>query len=207
MNVGSLFSGDFGGIVDGGNEEGAQISVNFDTETLEVVVFDSNIPVITKTIQGFQGAAGTINNDVFVGNGEDNIFFGSFGNDTFNGEYNAPTPTSINTVDYNLASFADVGITLLSQGQIAKESSDGTDLGTDLIQNIQTIVGNESADNIINGVADGAFLDNGDNANFDIDLRVNSLIITPETPNTFFPDPVTFNVVNFNNVVGTGSSD
>ena len=203
------FTGDFGGIIDGFNEEGAQISVNLDTETLEVVVFDSSVPVITKNIEDFQGARGTINNDVFVGDTQDNYFFGSFGNDTYNGEDLA----SINTLSFETGipngSIADeiVGITLLSQGQIAKTSSDGTDLGTDLIQNIQQIVGDSRAVNVIDGVSDGAILDNGGNASFNINLLNDELIVTPITTNSFFPSAVTFAVLNFDNVFGTNNDD
>jgi len=207
------FTGDFGGFVDGLNEEGAQISVNLNTQTLQVVVFDSSVPVITTKIEGFQGARGTINNDIFVGDMQDNYFIGSFGNDTYNGEYDAYMPTSINTVSYEQGipngSIENeiVGITLLSQGQIAKTSSDGTDLGTDLIQNIQQIVGDSRAVNVIDGVSDGAFLDNGDNASFNVNLLNDELIVTPITTNSFFPSAVTFAVLNFDNVFGTNNDD
>ena len=100
-----------------------------------------------------------------------------------------------------------MGITLLSQGQIAKTSSDGTDLGTDLIQNIQQIVGDSRAVNVIDGVSDGAIFDNGGNASFNINLLNDELIVTPITTNSFFPSAVTFEVLNFDNVFGTNNDD
>ena len=158
---------------------------------------------VTFDIQNFDNVVGTVNDDSITGNDNDNVFTGSTGDDTINGS------DGNDTVDY---SELGAGITLLTQGQIAKAPFTVGDtvfglLGTDLTTGLETIIGDASQTNTINGIADGEFLANGDNASFDIDLREETFTLTPEAPNVFFPAALTFTVQNFSDVVGTDNAD
>ena len=147
-------------------------------------------------------------------NGEDDSISGldlndtlvaTTGNDTLNGG------TGDDVANY---SNLGAGIALLTQGQIAKDFvfSMGGDTvsgssGTDRILDIEEIIGDPTQTNIIDGVASGDALSNGNNATFNVDLENDSLIVTPFTTNSFFPAPITFAISNFNDVRGTNRDD
>ena len=45
------------------------------------------------------------------------------------------------------------------------------------------------------------------NASLDVNLTNETLVVTPEVPNTFFPGPITFEVRNFIDVKGSVNDD
>lgn len=159
-----------------------------------------------ETIDGVAGddfISGRGGNDVLGGGTGNDTVLGSGGNDTIiadtgndlidGGGSNSPTG---NVLDYGSFGF---GITLGGSGEILK---DGGIQGTDTIRNINTIIGDETQRNIIDGE-----LNASGNAFLDINLEEETLIVNPLVANTFFPEPVSFNVINFQDVVGTVNND
>jgi len=84
-------------------------------------------------------------------------------------------------------------------GQIFK-----LDFGTDILLSIETVIGDSSQSNSIDGVSDGAFFDNDNNASFNIDLSAERLTVNIASSNI---GPFDIQVVNFNNVIGTNLDD
>jgi len=137
------------------------------------------------------GGAG---NDTVLANGGNDTIIGDTGNDLIDGGgSNSPTG---NVLDYGFLGF---GVTLGGSGEILK---DGGIQGTDTIRRIDTIIGDATQRNIIDGE-----LNASGNAFFDINLEEETLIVNPLVANTFFPEPVSFNVINFQDVVGTVNND
>ena len=171
----------------------ARFEVNLATGGLNVELIAGAFAgqTLNFDIQNFGRVVGTVNDDEIIGNSDNNIIIGSSGNDIIDGE------DGIDVVDY---SELGAEITLQAVGQILKEG-----LGTDLINNIDTIIADDSFRNSINGVEDGAFFDAGNNASFDIALFENRLTLNPENAAPF--PSTTFEVVNFTDVVGTGEDD
>lgn len=122
-------------------------------------------------------------NDNFLGSFKNDIFVSSFGNDTFDGS------SGFDIVDYSNLGQA---ITILPQGVISKGS-----FGVDQIFNFEVIIGGQGQANTIDASSGSgqAFLD--------IDLRVNRLSIG----NIPRIGSLTFEVVNFVDVVGSINSD
>ncbi|WP_415410095.1 beta strand repeat-containing protein [Synechococcus sp. A10-1-5-9] len=194
-------------------EGNASFEVNLETGGLNIR-FESGTfagQVLNFDIENFGRVVGTVNDDLIIGNDtENNIFVGSFGNDVINGSFDDTLPgsSSNDVLDY---SDLGVGITLLTQGQIAKGPSLFGDTilgtnGTDQTTGIDTIIGDASEINAINGVANGAFLDAGDKATFNIDLRAETFTLTSTLDPAPF-GPITFNIENFSEVVGTVNDD
>ena len=182
--------------IDGGDIEGAQIEVNLEEEFLQVVLFDDDglnpevdvLNPLSFIVVNFQDVRGTAEDDTITGDSQDNLFIGSRGNDNYDGT------DGVNTISYeDLAG----PVTLGGSGVIVK--ADG---GTDSILGIDTIVGNELEFNIIDGTLNAA-----GNASLDVNLTNETLVVTPEVPNTFFPGPITFDVRNFIDVKGTVNDD
>jgi Ca2+-binding RTX toxin-like protein len=142
-------------------------------------------------VQNFKNVRGTDNDDIIRGDSQNNTFFGSLGSDILDG-----TTSGFNTVDY---SDLGVDITLAAGGEILKN---GGALGTDTIgnqfnqQTIQKIIGATGQTNTIDGTAP-----KGETVAFDVDLSADSLSI-----NLPF-GTVEFEVVGFDNVVGTQNND
>ena len=176
------------------NSDGnARFEVNLTTGGLNVELIGGAFAgqTLSFDIENFGRVVGTVNDDDIIGNSDANIIIGSGGNDLIDGE------DGIDVVDY---SELGAEITLQAVGQILKEG-----LGTDLIDNINVIIADDSFRNSINGVEDGAFFDAGDNASFDIALFENRLTLNPENAAPF--PSTNFEVFNFTDVVGTVNDD
>ena len=138
---------------------------------------------------------GESGNDTVLGSGGNDTIVGDIGNDLIDGGgSNSPTG---NVLDYSIV--GGFGVTLGGSGVILK---DGGVEGTDTISSIDTIVGDAFQSNVIDGE-----LNASGNAFFDINLEEETLIVNPLVANTFFPEPVSFNVINFQDVVGTVNND
>ena len=173
----------------------SEISVNLDEETLEVVVFSAAVGPLNFTVENFDNVVGSSNNDFIVGSSSDNTFFGSGGNDIIDGFSTVTWSPLGNTVNY---SDLDTSIVLGGSGEIVKEG-----LGTDTIDNINTIIGSATQTNTIDGQ-----LNAEGNAAFNIDLSANELEVEIVDPTSvIFGETFEFRVENFNNVVGTVNSD
>jgi len=135
-------------------------------------------------VVNFREVRGTLNNDVVRGDGAFNVFFGSRGNDTYDGL------GGVDTVDYtNLGG----PITLLAQGVISKGA-----LGTDTIANMERIVGAGGFANFIDGQIVGP-----QTTSFVVDLAAATLAVNG-IPGI---GTANFEVFNFRNVRGTLNSD
>ena len=193
-----------GNLIDGSNEENAQFEVDLGEDELTIVLTD--VPTFVPnplefTITNFDQVRGTANADFITGSTANNTIFGSGGSDTINGD------GGVNTLDY---SGLDVGIVLGSKGTVEK-----TGLGTDSILGFNatttaaagTIIGSETQTNTISGKLNvEPTMANG---SFDIDLSTGSLIvnISDGMGGTAPFSPIAFNVVNFDDVVGTQNND
>ncbi len=126
---------------------------------------------------------GTPGDDVLTGTVNDDSFIGSVGDDIILGRQ------GIDTVDYSsLEQAVSIGVA----GAINK----GT-LGSDTVQNIETIIGAKGKSNNI----DGSTASSG--ISFVADLSKNKLVVSG-IPNS---QPLTFTVKNFVDVIGTSEND
>ena len=121
-------------------------------------------------------------NDIIIGDRGDDIIDGGSG--------------SVDVADY---SSLGAPITLLDMGQIFK-----LDFGTDILLSIETVIGDATQLNTIDGISDGAFFDNDNNASFNINLSAESLTVDIASSGI---GPFDIRVVNFNNVIGTNLDD
>ncbi len=150
-----------------------------------------NIPFIGDQaffIKNFVNVRGTSNDDFITGSSVpgiqgDNTFFGSSGNDSYDGA------GGIDTIDY---SSLGERLTLKSQGVIEKQS------GTDTIAGVERIIGSLGLDNFIDGTVAGPQA-----TSFNINLATNNLTVNgiPGIGST------SFFIQNFTNVRGTSNSD
>ena len=175
----------FDNAIDGSTGISGLTSFDVDLSTQSLTVRD--IPGLGNqifTIENFVNVTGTSNADRIIGDGADNEFGGSEGNDTLDGG------NGIDTVDYS-----DLGeaITLQRAGVIDKGSA-----GTDQIANLETIVGAVGFDNAIDGSTGISGL-----TSFDVDLSTQSLTVR-DIPGL---GDQTFTIENFVNVTGTSSAD
>ena len=179
--------------IDGSDGSIAQLGVDLSQDELTVALFTPGIGQLNFDVQNFQNVVGSANSDFITGDSSNNIFFGSAGNDTYNGNGSPIWVVSDNTVDY---SALDASIVLGGSGEIVKEG-----LGTDTIADIQTIIGSATQTNTIDGQLNAA-----GNAAFNVDLSAESLdvnLIQGALAGTTF----SFNVENFDDVVGTVNDD
>jgi Ca2+-binding RTX toxin-like protein len=136
-------------------------------------------------IQNFIDVRGTSNSDTVVGDDSSSWFFGSAGNDSYDGAF------GFDRIDY---SGLGQSITLKSQGVIVKSGG----LGTDTIANIDQIIGDVGQSNVIDGTVAGPQA-----TSFDINLATNNLTVNG-IPGI---GSASFFVQNFTDVRGTTNSD
>ncbi len=167
---------------------------------------------LNDTINGLRG------NDLLLGEAGDDRVEGGAGDDVINGGPGndiAKAGKGNDTIigdrgddiidggsgSADVADYSSLGapITLLEMGQIFK-----LDFGTDILLSIETVIGDASQSNSIDGVSDGAFFDNDNNASFNIDLSAERLTVNIASSNI---GPFDIQVVNFNNVIGTNLDD
>jgi hypothetical protein len=186
--------------IDGTNDRGiASFDIDLSKNILKVdglptrdgLPGDPPTQEITFRVEGFNNVVGTNNKDTIKGNDGDNvisggagddIFIGTKGNDTYDGG------TGNNTLDY---SNLGTGISLGAKGVISKG-----DFGTDTSVNVNKYIGATGQNNTIDGTTDAG------TGSFDIDLSKNNL-----TLNDLSSGATSFEVVDFNNVVGTNNND
>lgn len=144
-----------------------------------------------------EGGAG---DDVINGGPGNDIAKAGKGNDTIIGDRGDDIIDG-GSGSADVADYSSLGapITLLEMGQIFK-----LDFGTDILLSIETVIGDASQSNSIDGVSDGAFFDNDNNASFNIDLSAERLTVNIASSNI---GPFDIQVVNFNNVIGTNLDD
>jgi Ca2+-binding RTX toxin-like protein len=181
-------TGDVGqsNLIDGtvAGPQATSFDINLGTNNLTV----NGIPGIGSTsffIQNFTNVRGTSNSDTVVGDGVLNSFFGSAGNDSYDGD------DDIDTVDY---STLGQRVTLKSQGVIVKAGG----LGTDTIAGVERIIGTLGQANVIDGTVAGP-----QTTSFNINLATNNLTVNG-IPGI---GSASFFVQNFTNVLGTINSD
>jgi Ca2+-binding RTX toxin-like protein len=114
----------------------AGISVNLATLTAQ------NTGAGNDTISGFENVRATAGNDVVTGDANDNIFFDTGGNDTYNGA------AGFDTVDYSAATSA---VTVNLNTLTAQNT--GTFGGTDTITNMENVTGSATFANTLTGNA------------------------------------------------------
>ncbi len=175
-------------IIDGsGSNATASFNVDLGATTNNLVI-GTGSSTLTFTALNFDDVIGTAGNDTITGNANDNFFGGSAGNDLIDGV------AGINTLDYT---DLGAGITLQNFGIIDKGV-----LGADTIggaggaQTIQTIVGDATQTNSIDGTGDNGAV------TFTVDLSTDTL-----TLNGLSAGAATFTVTNFDNVTGTSGND
>ncbi|ERN43214.1 hypothetical protein KR51_00001110 [Rubidibacter lacunae KORDI 51-2] len=195
-----------GSPVEGFNNTG---SFNVNLANNSLIISGSPGGPLSFTVQNFTNVVGTQNDDTITGDEQSNTFFGSLGNDTFNGGSLGGTTlpdNAIDTVDYS-----DLGLTISLEnlGLINKIDAEGNVIGTDqivglgfgqLTPSIERIVGGQDLNNIIDGSEVGGF---GNTGSFKIDLGANSLVIKNVVPGI----DQAFEVVNFVDVRGTKNDD
>ena len=137
-----------------------------------------------------EGGAG---DDVINGGPGNDIAKAGKGNDTIIGDRGDDIIDG-GSGSADVADYSSLGapITLLEMGQIFK-----LDFGTDILLSIETVIGDASQSNSIDGVSDGAFFDNDNNASFNIDLSAERLTVNIASSNI---GPFDIQVVNFKNV-------
>ncbi|WP_198016641.1 beta strand repeat-containing protein [Rubidibacter lacunae] len=185
-------------IIDGSPVAGFSNTGSFDIDLGANSLVINDVVVGTNLafeVINFVDVRGTENNDTILGSSQDNTFFGSEGSDSFSGG------SGTDTVDYSGANVG--GVTLNNLGTISKgiggvDTLDGGASG--LSPSIERIVGDASETNTINGSPIAGFDNTG---SFDIDLGANSLVINDVVVGT----NLAFEVVNFNNVIGTQNDD
>jgi Ca2+-binding RTX toxin-like protein len=136
-------------------------------------------------IQNFIDVRGTSNSDTVVGDGLSSVFFGSAGNDSYDGG------ESSDTIDY---SSLGQRVTLKSQGVIEKDGG----LGSDTIAGVERIIGTLGQANVIDGTVAGPQA-----TSFNINLATNNLTVNG-IPGI---GSASFLVQNFTDVRGTSNSD
>ncbi|MBD2551530.1 pre-peptidase C-terminal domain-containing protein [Microcystis elabens FACHB-917] len=117
--------------------QATSFDVNLATNNLTV----NGIPGIGSSsffVQNFTDVRGTRNNDIVVGDVFSSVFFGSSGNDSYDGA------CGIDTIDY---SSLGQRVTLKSQGVIEKAGG----FGTDTIVGVERIIGTLGKSNFIDG--------------------------------------------------------
>ena len=166
-----------------GSTNGGPVSFNIDLSKDNLTLNNLNGGPVSFKVQNFSKVIGTNNNDIIKGGAGNDTFVGSKGNDSYDGAGGS------NTLDY---SKLGTGIILGANGSIDKGA-----LGKDTtIGNINKYIGAEGQTNTIDGSTT-----NGTGI-FNIDLSKNSLKIDG-LPGS----QLSFEVVNFSNVVGTNNND
>jgi Ca2+-binding RTX toxin-like protein len=176
----------FVNVIDGtvAGPQTTSFDINLATNNLTV----NGIPGIGSTsffIQNFTDVRGTSNSDTVVGDDSFSFFFGSAGNDSYDGG------GGLDRIDY---SGLGQSITLKSQGVIEKAGG----LGTDTIAGIEQIIGDVGQSNLIDGTVAGPQV-----TSFDINLATNNLTVNG-IPGI---GSASFFVQNFTDVRGTTNSD
>jgi Ca2+-binding RTX toxin-like protein len=178
-------------LIDGftGGPQPTSFEIDLDGSLLLV----KNIPFIGDQaffIKNFVNVRGTSNDDFITGSSVpgiqgDNTFFGSSGNDSYDGA------GGIDTIDY---SSLGQRVTLKSQGVIEKDGA----FGTDTIAGVERIIGTFGFSNVIDGTVAGP-----QTTSFDINLATNNLTVNgiPGIGST------SFFIQNFTDVRGTSNSD
>jgi Ca2+-binding RTX toxin-like protein len=195
--------------IDGENSESAEFEVDLELGILKVTVPVNVSPVpLEFRITHFTDVSGTGNSDrlagsdgnnILEGRGGDDVLVGSFGNDVLAGEANTPDfpfpGIGNDTADY---SALGVGITLNRFGAVEKGANGSA--GTDQLFGIETIVGDASQANAVDGA-------NSSTATFNINLATGLFLIDLDLPEEDETLRIEFTVENFNNVLGTANAD
>jgi len=161
----------------------AAIFVNLDANQLIVETVIPDVGPFEFRVFDFDNVVGTSNSDIIIGDANDNVFTGSAGNDLLDGN------GGVDTADY---SDINTDITLNASGFVEKAG-----LGTDLLFQIDNIIADAGQTNTIDGSG-------GDIAQLGVDLSQDQLDVVLLTPNL---GPLSFEVQNFQNVVGSDNSD
>jgi Ca2+-binding RTX toxin-like protein len=168
--------------IDGTTTNGAG-SFDIDLSNNSLKVNGLGVGPLAFSVDKFSKVIGTNNNDTIKGGAGDDIFVGSKGTDSYDGTGGS------NTLDY---SKLGAGIILGANGSIDKGA-----FGKDTtVGNINKYIGAEGQTNTIDGTT------NGGAGSFDIDLSKNSLKV-----NGLGVGPLSFEVTNFSDVVGTNNND
>ena len=172
-------------VIDGtvGGQQATSFKIDLATSNLTV----NGIPGIGSSsffVQNFTNVRGTSNNDTVVGDGAGNVFFGTAGNDSYDGL------DGFDTIDYGALGTA---VTLKSQGIIEKGA-----LGTDTIARMERIIGAAGQTNVIDGFTGGP-----QPTSFEIDLE-GSFLLVKNIPRI---GDQAFFIKDFVNVRGTTNHD
>jgi Ca2+-binding RTX toxin-like protein len=174
-----------------GTTNGGVGSFNIDLSQNNLTVNGLPGGQLAFNVAGFNQVIGTNNNDTIKGNDGDNVISGGAGDDTFIGSKGNDTydgGSGSNTLDY---SQLGTGVTLGAKGVVSKGA-----LGTDTGVGINKYVGASGQTNTIDGTTAGGA------GSFDIDLSKNNL-----TVNGLPGGALSFEVANFNKVIGTNNND
>jgi Ca2+-binding RTX toxin-like protein len=177
--------------IDGSAGVTASLDVNLANETL--LVRGTPVGDLNFNVRNFVNVLGSGNADTIVGSSGNNSLNGGGGDDiirTGRGNDSAIGGSGSDTIDYTGLGTA---VTVLPSGRINKTRG----FGRDLIQGIETIIGDAGQANKIDGSSSPG------GASLNVDLRANSLTVN-NVPNV---GTLQFNVQNFRNATGTGTND
>ncbi|MCC5656783.1 calcium-binding protein [Nostoc sp. XA010] len=177
------------------SESLAGVSITADLEAESISA--NNVPqlgTLTFNVLNFVNVIGTNESDIIAGDDQNNQLFGNDGDDIFKGSQGDDSidgGDGIDTADY---SELGVGITLSGVGTITK--ADG--FGTDQIFKIETVIADAS---VANNTIDASESLAGVSITADLEAESISANNVPQL------GTLTFNVLNFVNVIGTNESD
>ena len=172
---------------------GVSITVNLQSQTLTA----NNVPglgTLPFTVVNFDDVIGTNANDSIAGDSQSNKLTGNGGNDTFKGSRG---DDSINGGDgFDTADYGSLGkkITLSGVGTITKAGG----FGTDTVFKVEKVIADAS---VANNTIDASQSLPGVAAVADLEAQTISALNVPGL------GTLTFNVVNFDNVIGTINND
>jgi Ca2+-binding RTX toxin-like protein len=172
---------------------GVSITVNLQSQTLTA----NNVPglgTLPFTVVNFDDVIGTNENDSITGDSQSNKLTGNGGNDTFKGSRGND---SINGGDgFDTADYSSLGkkITLSGVGTITKAGG----FGTDTVFKVDRVVADAS---VANNTIDASQSLPGVAAVADLEAQTISALNVPGL------GTLTFNVVNFDNIIGTINND
>jgi Ca2+-binding RTX toxin-like protein len=172
---------------------GVSITVNLKSQTFTV----NNVPTLGTlpfTVVNFDDVIGTNADDSITGDNQDNKLTGNGGDDTFKGSRGND---SINGGDgFDTADYSSLGrkITLSGVGSIIKAGG----FGTDTVFKVEKVIADSS---IANNTIDASQSLSGVAAIADLEAQTISAVNVPDL------GTLTFNVVNFENVIGTINND
>ncbi|BDI20197.1 hemolysin D [Nostoc cf. commune SO-36] len=172
---------------------GVSITINLQSQTLTA----NNVPVLGTlpfTVVNFDNVIGTNEDDTIIGDNQSNKLIGNGGDDTFRGSRGND---SIDGGDgFDVADYSSLGrkITLSGVGSITKAGG----FGTDTVFKVEKVIADSS---VANNTIDASQSLLGVVAVADLEAQTISALNVPDL------GMLTFNVVNFANVIGTINND